>query len=251
VTLWVRRLLVANAAVFVLTMLFPGITVFLQFTPRYVLILPWTPVTYMFVHAGMQHIFFNMLGLYFFGQPVENRLGTKRFLWLYFLSGLCGAAASFIFDWSHPIVGASAAVMGVMFAFAYYWPREKILFFMVLPVEAWLGVIIMSGLDLFSATGGFDQGVAHFAHLGGVLGAWAYLLLSGKFTEAARFKQRAAVVKSKKATEQDAERWAMIPREGLHPLSREELDRILDKISKSGLASLTVDERAFLDRFVN
>ena len=249
-TPWVRRLLVANAAVLVLTMLLPGVTVFLAFTPRYVLIMPWTLVTYMFVHAGFQHIFFNMLGLYFFGQPVENRLGAKRFLSLYFLSGLSGAAASFIFDWSHPIVGASAAVMGVMFAFAYYWPRERILL-LVFPVEAWLGVVIMSAMDLFSATGGFDQGVAHFAHLGGIVGAWAYLLISGKFTEAARFKTRAAVVRSKKATEQDAERWAMIPRDGLHPLSREELDRILDKISKSGVASLTTDERAFLDRFVN
>lgn len=248
-TTWVRRLIAANAAVFVLTYLSPMTGRLLAFIPQLVLYMPWTPITYMFVHAGLAHIFFNMLALFFFGPPVEHRLGARRFLWLYFLSGLGGAALSFVFSPATPIVGASAAVMGVMFAFARYWPREKILLW-IIPVEAWLAVVIMSAIAMFGATSGFEPGIAHFAHLGGIAGGWVYLAVSDRLSPARKFKQMATPARTR-ATPQDAQRWATIPRDGLHPVNREELDRILDKISRSGLASLTVDEKAFLDRFVN
>lgn len=121
----------------------------------------------------------------------------------------------------------------------------------VIPIEARWMVVIMTGMALYGTTGGFQPGVAHYAHLGGFVGAAAYLLISDKLSPATKFKSMAAPVKTKKATEQDAQRWSAIPRGSLHPINRDELDRILDKISSSGVASLTVDERAFLDRFVN
>ena len=249
-TLWVRRLIAANVAVFALTNFFvPGLGNLLAFVPNYVLVMPWTPFTYMFVHAGMSHIFFNMLGLFFFGSPVEARLGSRRFLWLYFISGLSGAALSFVFSMV-PIVGASAAVFGVMFAFARYWPRERMLIWGIFPIEARWMVLIMTALALFGTTGRFQTGIAHYAHLGGFLGAAAYLALSDRFSPAKKFKAR-AMPEARKVGFGDVQRWSTIKRDQLHPINRDELDRILAKLQETGVGSLSLDERSFLDRFSN
>jgi membrane associated rhomboid family serine protease len=247
-TPWVRRLIAANVAVFALTNFFmPGLGNFLAFIPNYVLLMPWTPITYMFVHAGMSHIFFNMLGLFFFGPPVEARLGSRRFLWLYFVSGFSGAALSFVFSMV-PIVGASAAVFGIMLAFARYWPREKMLIWGIFPIEARWMVLIMTALALFGTTGRFETGVAHYAHLGGFVGAWIYLTLADRFSPAAQFKAR-ATPEARRVGLQDVQRWSSIRRDQMHPINRDELDRILAKLAQAGVGSLSLDERAFLDRF--
>jgi membrane associated rhomboid family serine protease len=246
-TPWVTRLIFANAAVFLLTSTMPGTEQILGLMPAAVLLRPWTPITYMFVHAGFMHILFNMVGLFFFGPRLEARLGGRRFLGLYFTSGLMGAAASVMTPYA-TIVGASGAIFGVLYGFARYWPRERVYIWGVLPVEVWLLVAFYTGLSLYGALtrGG---GVAHFAHLGGFLGGFLYLKLTEATSAAARFKARAAPVSKRPADVQDLGRWRAIRSEELHPLNREELNRILDKISRSGLASLTPDERAFLDRF--
>ena len=89
-TPWVRRLVIANAVMFVITMSKPEVTELLALVPALVLVRPWTPFTYMFLHAGFGHVFFNMLALFFFGSRVESRLGGRAFLQLYFISGLTG-----------------------------------------------------------------------------------------------------------------------------------------------------------------
>jgi membrane associated rhomboid family serine protease len=246
-TPWVTRLIFANAAVFLLTSTMPGTEQILGLMPAAVLLRPWTPITYMFVHAGFMHILFNMVGLFFFGPRLEARLGGRRFLGLYFTSGLMGAAASVMTPYA-TIVGASGAIVGVLYGFARYWPRERVYIWGVLPVEVWLLVAFYTGLSLYGALtrGG---GVAHFAHLGGFLGGFLYLMLTEATSAAARFRARAAPLPKRPADVQDLGRWRAIRGEELHPLNREELNRILDKISRSGLASLTPDERAFLDRF--
>ena len=246
-TPWVTRLIFANAAMFLVSSALPGITEVLGLRPLGVLTRPWTPFTYMFLHAGFLHLLFNMVGLFFFGPRLEARLGGRRFLGLYFSSGLMGAVLSVITP-NALIIGASGAVYGVILGFARYWPREKVYVWGVLPVEVWLLVVAFTAISLFGATQR-GSGVAHFAHLGGFLGGFLFLKLTEANSAAARFRARAAPVRKQSADVQDLTRWRAIRGEELHPLNREELNRILDKISGSGLASLTAEERAFLDRF--
>ena len=116
-----------------------------------------------------------MLGLYFFGPRVEQRIGANRFLWLYFLSGISGALLSLLAGAECAIIGASAAIFGVVLAFARFWPTDKIYIWGVLPLEArWL-VIITIVWAIYSGLNGSTGGVADFAHLGGYVGAYVYL----------------------------------------------------------------------------
>jgi membrane associated rhomboid family serine protease len=246
-TPWVTRLIFANAAMFLVSSALPRITEVLGLWPAGVLTHPWTPLTYMFLHADFWHLLFNMVGLFFFGPRLEARLGGRRFLGLYFTSGLMGAVLS-VMTPNALIIGASGAIFGVLFGFARYWPRERVYIWGVLPVEVWLLVAAYTAFSLFGAIQR-GSGVAHFAHLGGFLGGFLFLKLTETKSAAARFRARAAPVPKKSADVQDLTRWRAIRGEELHPLNREELNRILDKISGGGLASLTPDERAFLDRF--
>lgn len=244
-TPWVIRLLVANIAVFVVTQTVPGAFDALKLVPPLVPYRPWTPLSYMFVHAGFGHLFFNMLALYFFGPRVEIRLSGRHFFGLYFVAGLTGA----IFSVTTPvgIVGASGAVMGVLLAYAMFWPRDRIYVMGVVPIQAWLLIIIYVVADLSGAYRG-GTGVAHLAHLGGFAGAFIYLKALERVSAAARFRARAAFAPAA-ARGGDVDRWRRIDRDALHPVNREELDRVLAKLEASGAASLTADERAFLDRF--
>src|SRR5205085_12152338 len=147
---------------------------------------PWTMVTYMFVHGGLMHIGFNMLTLYFFGPRVELRLGSERFFVLYFLSGICGALLSFLFSDLTPIIGASGAIFGVMFAYASFWPRDQVLLWGIVPIEVrWL-VAVSTLIALF----GIGGGIAHFAHLGGFVGGYLYLLYLDRRHGAKRFRSQ-------------------------------------------------------------
>src|SRR5579864_3576420 len=106
-TRWVKNLLIANIAIYFVQQTMPGVTEALMFVPVYALGRPWTIITYMFLHGSIMHILFNMLGLYFFGPRVEQRLGSNRFLWLYFLSGIAGALLHMLLAPQSPIIGAS------------------------------------------------------------------------------------------------------------------------------------------------
>jgi membrane associated rhomboid family serine protease len=243
----VTALIVANAGMYLMQQLFQGLTFSLALIPAAVLARPWSPFTYMFLHGDLGHLFFNMLGLYFAGPPVELRLGGRRFLGLYFSAGLFGALLS-IMTPNAAIVGASGAIFGVFFAFARYWPHQQVLIWGIFPIEARVLVIVMTVVSLFF---GFQGGgsVAHFAHLGGFVGGWIFLKLSERKSAASAFKARAAPAPRRAADETDLARWRKIRSEQMHPLNREELDRILDKISATGLGSLNAQERAFLERF--
>jgi len=111
-TPWVLRLIVANTAVFLLSMTVAGLMDSLVLVPALILQRPWSAITYMFLHGGLGHLFFNMLALFFFGSRVEERLGERRFLILYFASGVAGALLSAVFSPWSAIVGASGAVFG-------------------------------------------------------------------------------------------------------------------------------------------
>ena len=248
---WVTRLLLANVAMFFLSQAVPAVGSALMLVPRAVLIRPWTPITYMFLHADFMHLAFNMLGLYFFGPRLEVRLGGRKFLWLYFLSGITGAALSFVFTPSAAIIGASGGVFGVFLGFAMFWPRERVYIFGILPMEAWVLVAVMTVMALFGGFTSARGGIAHFAHLGGFLGAFGYLKYLQRASPARRFKKRAAAVQRQSGGNERAslERWSRIPREAMHEVNRAEVDRLLEKVRISGTSSLTPSERECLDRF--
>lgn len=246
-TPWVRALLSANVIMFLLTASMPGVFGALALVPALVLVRPWTLVTYMFLHAGLGHIFFNMLALYFFGPRLEAQLGGQRFISLYLVSGLTGAVASSVLSPGAAVVGASGAIYGVMLGYARYWPKDTIFIWGVLPLPARGLIIGMTLLNLWQGLGvprAGGGGIANFAHLGGFLGAWAYLVWWERRSPAARFKARASAA----GNSGDVARWSSIKPEGLHPINREELERLQRKIAAGEAGQLTPDEKAFLNR---
>jgi membrane associated rhomboid family serine protease len=246
-TPWVKRLMVACVAVYFVQLALPVSTAYLQFVPAYALRMPWTIVTYMFAHDpnSVMHILFNMIALYFFGPRVEERLGSSHFIRLYLFSGFMGAVLSFFLQPMAGVVGASGAIFGVTFAFAKYWPRERIYIWGILPIEAWLMVLLFAVYSLWSGFGGRGAGVAHFAHLGGFLGAWLYLIWMERRAPSRQWKAKL----EKPAKKVEIGNWRNIDTKAVHEVNRAEVDRILDKISAKGVESLTPQERTFLSHF--
>lgn len=245
-TPWVQRLIVLNVIMLFVQWTMPGFADLLVFDPRHVFTQPWTLVTYMFLHGGLGHIFFNMLTLWFAGPMVEERLGPQRFITLYLISGVSGALLSLVLAPRTPIIGASAAVFGVLMALARFWPRMRIMIYGIVPVEArWL-VLIYAALDLVGGMGGSRGGIANFAHLGGLGGAMLYLLYLEQRQGAKQFKKQTIA----KVADPELRNWQKVDRNSIHTVNKDEVDRILDKISASGIGSLTPQERQFLSNFV-
>jgi len=147
---------------------------------------PYQLVTHMFMHGSESHILFNMLSLFFLGPMVEQNLGSKRFLIFYLI---CGFAAMMLhiglgyfgLIGRNPIVGASGAIMGVFAGFALMYPEVKLmLIFPPIPVKAKYLMAVLIGVDLFSGVSGYNTGIAHFAHLGGVIAGFILITLWGK-----------------------------------------------------------------------
>lgn len=142
---------------------------------------PWQLVTYSFLHVSVAHLFFNMLALYMFGADLERVFGQRRYLAYYFACVVTAAFAQLLVaNMSgappYPTLGASGGVFGLLLAFALYFPRRTVmLIFPPVPLPAWLFVTLYGALELFLGVTGTQAGVAHFAHLGGMLGG--YLML--------------------------------------------------------------------------
>lgn len=139
---------------------------------------PWQLVTYSFLHANVLHLFFNMFALYMFGGELERLFGPKRYLNLYFASVITAAIMQLIVSGisggePYPTVGASGGIFGLLLAYGLYFPnRTIILLIPPIPLPARLFVILYGALELYLGVTGTQEGVAHFAHLGGMLGAW-------------------------------------------------------------------------------
>jgi len=253
-TPWVKRLLIANIVVFFPTMASRQLYALLLLYPPAVLVRPWTLVTYMFLHAGVAHLLFNMIGLFFFGPRLESRLGSKVFLWLYLISGFGGAVFSLIIARYAAVVGASGAVYGVLLGFAMFWPRERIYIWGILPVEAWLLASLIVFASLYSGfTAGTGSRTAHFAHLGGLAFAFVFLRWWEWRKGAARraFQRQMkpdASPRGPSGERMALARWKGISVDSLHELNRSEVERLIAKVEQLGAASLTQAERDFLDR---
>jgi membrane associated rhomboid family serine protease len=144
--------------------------------------MPWQVLTYAFLHGGLTHLLFNMFGLYMFGGDVERVWGSARFLSYYLICALSGAVAQILFSIvtgsGAPMVGASAAIFGLLIAFARLYPNRVVVpLFPPIPMRAPVFVAVFGALELLLGVTGTANGVAHFAHLGGLVGGFLYLKL--------------------------------------------------------------------------
>lgn len=256
VTPWVGRLLVANLfAYLVQVTVFPGHPGLFGFSPDAVWSHPWTLITYQFVHEHILHLAFNLVALFFFGPPVEARLGGRRFLGFYLTCGVGGAALAGILSSVISLtvlVGASAAVMGIAVAFAWYWPDAPVMVFpFPEPFAAkWLVTfyIATSLVEMW-----FSTGISGLAHLGGI--GTALLLLKASDWRSSRHERQ---LRKSVLPDAGVKAAALVARSS-DPVRRSgavggrspdrtqaEVDRVLDKISASGINSLTPAERKFL-----
>jgi membrane associated rhomboid family serine protease len=139
--------------------------------------MPWQLVTYAFLHGNLMHLAFNMYGLWLFGKEMESLLGRRTFLYLYFASVLSAAAMQLLVTsltgGLYPTVGASGGVFGLLLAYGMCFPNRKLmLLFPPIPMSAWVFVTLYALIELTLGVTGTQAGVAHFAHLGGMLGGY-------------------------------------------------------------------------------
>ncbi|GAA4320487.1 rhomboid family intramembrane serine protease [Mucilaginibacter gynuensis] len=213
----IKNLLIINIIFFIATYTLPGLELTARlsaFYPLAPLFKAWQPITYMFMHGSLGHIFFNMLALVMFGSTIERVLGLKRFVEFYFITGLGALALHMAVQaielhaaigsfsianvdptamlsqdavqtatdiYRTPILGASGAVFGVLLAFAYLFPNtELLILFIPVPVKAKYVVAGYMAIELFSGFGRFqNDSVAHFAHIGGALFGFILLKIWG------------------------------------------------------------------------
>jgi membrane associated rhomboid family serine protease len=180
-----RNLMIACLAVLCLEVILPQYVIqwFALWPLQSGNFMPWQVVTYAFLHEPHDptHLIFNMLGLYMFGVELERLWGNKRYIQFLLASAVAAAATqlafSFLFQSYAPTIGASGAIFGLLLANGMLFPRRPIALFMIVPVEMRTAVIVFGVLELlfgvYSGSGGM---VAHFAHLGGMLGGWLMIL---------------------------------------------------------------------------
>jgi len=180
-------LVIANVAMFLLQGLAPGIVGPFALWPLQTSRIaadaafePWQLVTYAFLHGGLLHLAFNMFALYMFGGPLENVFGQRRYLAYYLTCVVSAAVAQLVVAHLsgeiYPTVGASGGVFGLLLAFAIYFPHTRImLLFPPIPMPARVFVVLYALIELVLGVTGTQEGVAHFAHLGGMVGGFALL----------------------------------------------------------------------------
>ncbi len=236
----------------------------------------WTAFTYMFFHAGLWHLAMNMYTLWIFGPRLEHVWGSRSFSLFYVWCGLGGAVFHALFGGQASMVGASAAIFGVMLAYAMHWPKDEIYLFGVVPMRVATLVALLAVLNLVWGYVSPGGGVAYIAHLGGFAFGFLYLKkpqhvsieqLRHRVSSAPDvgddMSPRAAprpssrsrhrdevdeiVARSKAAIAKRTARLAPGKKEGPRDAKAEELDRVLDKISRHGIGSLTPSEKRVLD----
>lgn len=173
-----------NLLVFLLQNIFPSATAYLSLNTQLVLRygMVWQFFTYMFAHGGISHLLFNMLGLFFFGTPVERQMGSKEFLLFYLVTGFLAGVFSFLLfllTGAHYVflLGASGAIFAVQLAYATLFPDSMVYLWGILPLRAPVMVLGFTALELFSSIFGLSSGIAHFTHLGGFAFGWFYFMV--------------------------------------------------------------------------
>ena len=229
----------------------------------------WQILTYMFMHAGFLHIFFNMLALWMFGMELENVWGSRKFLTYYLMCGIGGGLSNLLVGYlvgqGAPTVGASGAVFGVLLAFGMLFPDRLIYIYFFLPIRAKYMVILWIGLELIYGVTGTTDGVAHFAHLGGAFVGFIYMAVDLNLIPLRRWVEGLKSRESRTTLESPRVRRADPPirdarfydiqtghpmhrnQNGSQEVTQEVVDAILDKISTGGYQSLSDEEKRILN----
>jgi membrane associated rhomboid family serine protease len=252
---WVKILIIVNVAVFIVQMIgVRGFDTLFGLIPSEVFgrLKIWQFVTYMFLHGGFWHIFFNMFMLWMFGSELERDWGPDTFIRFYVFTGIGAGLVSWITapGSQTPIIGASGAIFGILLAYALAYPNRQVLIYFLFPVKVKYLVIGLCALNFFAAMGSAETGIAHFAHLGGLLFGYIYLrwfMRSGRAGTASfagwapsgwsASWRRWQAKRHMKVVDLNARRDAE---------SRLEVDRILEKITRVGVEGLTPEERKLL-----
>ena len=176
-----QALIVVNVVMyFVEAALGPSVSALLALWPVGPYVMPWQLLSYAFVHAGLPHLLFNMFGVYMFGSDVERVWGGRRYLSFYLICALSAAALQLVVAGlagaTYPTVGASGAVFGLLLAFARLFPNRVVVpLFPPIPMRAPVFVAVYGALELVLGVTGTQEGVAHFAHLGGLAGGYLFM----------------------------------------------------------------------------
>jgi membrane associated rhomboid family serine protease len=241
----VRFLIITNVAIFLCQEFFLGdrfFTFVFGLVPQLVLLKGWIwqLVTYMFLHHGFWHIFFNMFALWMFGSTLERVWGAKGFLRYYFLTGVGGGLCYLLFNMNStiPTVGASGAIYGLLVAYAVLFPDSIIYLWFFIPIKAkWFAL----GFGVIEFVASFRPGdsIAHLAHLGGMVIGYVYLKRETLFRR---------IIWQMRMAKQDREARARERREKYLNGVRQEVDEILDKINRVGYDGLSRAEQKRLKR---
>ena len=290
---FIRFLLIANVVVFVVENLFlAGLTYggtrldtlmmqWFALMPIDSGFLPWQLVSYQFMHGSIGHLFFNMLALWMFGMELEHLWGTRRFATYYLLSGIAAGATHILINTlmggpGAPTVGASGSIMGVLLAFGLTFPTRPVMMFPIFfPIPARIFVMLYAGLDLVMGIMNTNDGVAHFAHLGGALGGWLLLRFGAPLFRLVD-GQSGAMPRGLRDEDAIDVEYRDVPRQRVRydyqnetttappppaaprtvtptrfvvdgeAITQEAIDEILDKISQAGYHSLTEHEKRIL-----
>ncbi|MEI8032860.1 MAG: rhomboid family intramembrane serine protease [Chlorobiaceae bacterium] len=209
----------------------------------------WQPLTYMFLHGGGTHLFFNMFALWMFGAEIENYWGTKQFNVYYYVCGIGAAVINLLMTIgdTNPTVGASGAIYGVLLAFGMMFPDRYIFLYFLVPVKTKYFVAGYALIEFFSGLGsramGSGSNIAHFAHLGGMLIGFIYITIKRNEWSAGEL-----IEKVKALTKRSNGPRLYQQKQKDTPVSEAEINAILDKISEKGYGALTEEERRKLLR---
>ncbi len=239
----VKYLILVNSGIFISELLFrANWSILFGLAPAYFWRgYIWQPVTYMFLHGGIFHLFLNMLVLWMFGTTLESGWGTGMFLKFYFICGIGAGLLNAVVTPSSPIpiVGASGAIYGLLMAFAILFPNQLIYIWGIFPLRAKYFVIVIGLVEFMTAVSASQSGVAHFAHLGGMLFGLVYM----------KWGDWQKSVPSRQAEKRrDRHLKVVWDREQEKQKLQKEIDRLLDKIGSSGMDSLTAEEKELLKK---
>ncbi len=203
----------------------------------------WQLATSLFLHGGIFHWLFNMFILWMFGAELERRWGRAEFVKYFFITGV-GASLCVILLSPHsmvPTIGASGAVFGLIVAFAMLYPDSVMYLYFVIPLKAWQAAILFAFIELFAGLEGGGTGISRFAHLGGMVTGYLFLRFYGgtSIKVKAWFRSLRPAFSTRSPVE-------------LHEVTDdlvERVDRILDKVLKQGVESLTPEEKRIMDRY--